>query len=184
MKILVGFEFSGQVRNALREIGHDAWSCDTEPSLDGSEYHIQADIRTIDLSSFQAAILFPPCTRLCRSGLQWIAKRNLYKEQEEAIEMFMWCTKLPMDIIVIENPVGIMSTHYRKPSQYIQPYEYGHPETKKTCLWLKGVKPLKPTNIVDGRKDRIHNHIGPKNRSKLRSITYPGIARAMAEQWF
>jgi hypothetical protein len=182
MKILVGFEFSGRVRDAFTLQGHDATSCDIEPSETPGK-HIIGDIRDIDLSSYEMAILFPPCTRLCRSGQRWIAERNLYKEKEEAIKMFLWCTSLPLEKIAIENPIGIMSTYYRKPDQIIQPWMHGCGEVKSTCLWLKNLPLLKHTNVVGGRKPSVHYEPPGPERAKNRSRTYHGIANAMSLQW-
>ena len=180
MTVLVACEFSGIVRDALLAEGVDAVSCDISPS-ERPGPHIQADIANIDLSPFTAILAFPPCTRLCNAGNRW---RALYPQQTEAaIRFFLWIAGLPHAHIVIENPVGIMSTEYRKPDQIIQPWQYGHGETKATCLWLKGLPCLVPTDIVEGREPRIHHMPGGKNQSKNRSRTYPGIAQAMARQW-
>jgi len=128
-------------------------------------------------------IAFPPCTHLASSGARWFPEKRADGRQQEAIDFFMEMVNAPIPRIAIENPVGIMSTEYRTPDQYIQPWEYGHGETKKTCLWLKGLPPLEPTNIVPGRADRIHK-MGPSpDRSQKRSVTYAGIADAMAAQW-
>jgi len=128
-------------------------------------------------------IAFPPCTHLASSGARWFPEKRADGRQQEAIDFFMEMVNAPIPRIAIENPVGIMSTEYRTPDQYIQPWEYGHGETKKTCLWLKGLPPLEPTNIVPGRADRIHKMGQTPDRSKKRSVTYAGIADAMAAQW-
>lgn len=180
MKVLVACEFSGRVRDAFIARGHDAISCDLLPSETPGP-HIQGDIRGVDLSPFDLKIGFPDCTRLCRSGQRWIKERNLYTEQEEAIDFFMWFVEQKFNCI--ENPIGIMSTKYEKPTQYIQPYQHGHPTTKKTCLWLKGVPPLQPTNIVMPYLSEVHYMAPGPDRAKNRSRTYIGIATAMAHQW-
>lgn len=126
-------------------------------------------------------IAFPPCTHLCVSGARWFKFK--VNEQKDAIDFFMKFSNADCPKIAIENPIGIMSTKWRKPDQIIQPWQFGHGETKATCLWLKGLSKLISTNIVDGREDRIHKMAPSKNRSHLRSKTFPGIAKAMAEQW-
>jgi len=180
-KILVACEFSGKVREAFRKQGHDAWSCDIIPSDDNSPYHIQDDVLSHLNDNWDMMIAFPPCTYLCVSGARWFKDRK--PQQENALDFVhkLMCSDIPK--ICIENPVGVISTRIKKPDQIIQPYEYGHGETKKTCLWLKNLPKLKPTNIVEGRENRIHKMAPSKNRGKLRSITYDGIAEAMAKQW-
>lgn len=126
-------------------------------------------------------VAFPPCTHLASNGARWFA--NKQREQEEAVYFFMSLANAPIERIAIENPVGIMSTRWRKPDQIIQPWQFGHPETKATCLWLKNLPPLKPTQIVDGRQARVHREPPHPDRWKRRSRTYQGIADAMAEQW-
>jgi len=128
-------------------------------------------------------IAFPPCTDLAVSGARWFAEKRKDGRQQRSIDFFLQFTKLNCPRVAIENPVGIMSTIYRKPDQIIQPWQFGHGETKATCLWLKGLPPLQPTNIVDGRKPRIWRMPPSADRQRLRSKTYPGIAKAMAEQW-
>jgi len=180
MNVLVACEFSGVVRDAFRELGHNAWSCDLLPS-DNPDHHLQGD--ALDLChkhSWDLIIAHPPCTCLAVSGARWWVSRE--KEQEEAINFFLcFLNKAPK--VCIENPVGIMSTRYRKPDQYIQPWQFGHGETKKTGLWLQNLPLLKPTNIVAGREARIHKMPPSKDRGRLRSLTYTGIAAAMADQW-
>jgi hypothetical protein len=180
-KILVACKFSGKVREAFRKQGHDAWSCDIIPSDDNSPYHIQDDVLSHLNDNWDMMIAFPPCTYLCVSGARWFKDRK--PQQENALDFVhkLMCSDIPK--ICIENPVGVISTRIKKPDQIIQPYEYGHGETKKTCLWLKNLPKLKPTNIVEGRENRIHKMAPSKNRGKLRSITYDGIAEAMAKQW-
>jgi hypothetical protein len=181
MKVLVACEFSGIVRDAFLKAGCDAVSCDLlDTEIPGP--HIRGDIRDIDLCSYDLLIAHPPCTRLAVSGARWFNGRE--KEQEEALDLVRFLMEAPVERICIENPVSIISSRIRRPDQVIQPWMFGHGETKATCLWLKHLFPLTPTNIVDGRADRIHNHVssGP-NRWKRRSRTYLGIAEAMAKQW-
>lgn len=191
MRVLVACEFSGTVREAFRRLGHDAWSCDLMPAEDGSRYHFTGDVRAI-LEGYQAKgeywvtpwdlmIAHPPCTHLAVSGARWFeAKRP---EQAEAVEFFLMLARSPISRIAIENPVCVMSSIWREPDQIIQPWQFGHGETKATCLWLKGLPPLVPTNIVPGREARIHRMPPGPDRWKERSRTFSGIAKAMAEQW-
>lgn len=184
MKILIACEQSGVVREAFKAKGHQAWSCDILPS-DIPGNHFQCDIKNV-LSlphNWDMVIAFPPCTDLCVSGARHFAEKRKDGRQARAIEFFMMFTNLPCLRVAIENPIGIMSTIYKKPDQIIHPWQFGHGETKATCLWLKGLPILKPTNIVEGREARIHKMPPSKDRSKLRSRTYQGIADAMAEQW-
>lgn len=180
MNILVACEFSGLVRDAFRAKGHNAISCDLEPSEKPGP-HYQGDVRDILDDSWDMLVAFPPCTHLCVSGARWFAeKRDL---QELALAFVRLLMAAPIKRIAIENPKGILSTHIRKPDQIIQPWMFGHGETKMTCLWLKGLPPLLPTEIAPGNTPRIH-YMGPgPNRAKERSRTYPGIAQAMADQW-
>lgn len=185
MNVLVACEFSGVVRRAFRKRGHNAWSCDLLPSDDNSEYHIQDDVRLhlhrIDFQ-YDLIIAHPPCTHLAVSGARYFKEKKADGRQQRAIDFFMYFW-IHAKKVCVENPVSIMSTHFRKPDQIIQPWQFGHGETKATCLWLKGLPKLKPTNIVSGREQRIHKMPPSKDRWKLRSITYQGIADAMAEQW-
>ena len=182
MNILVACEESQAVTIAFRNLGHNAYSCDTqEPSGGHPEWHLQCDVLSILNNDWDMVIAFPPCTHLCVSGARWFKDKK--QQQAEAISFFMEFVNCNANHVAIENPVGIMSTIYRKPDQIIQPWMFGHGETKATCLWLKNLPPLYPTQIVAERENRIHK-IGPSpDRGKLRSKTYPGIARAMAEQW-
>ena len=180
MKILIACEESGRVREAFRKLGHDAWSCDLLPSRIPGK-HFQRDVLEVLKYKWDLIIAFPPCTRLCVSGARWF---YLYqKEQAEAVEFFMQFANNNCPRIAIENPIGIMSSRWRKPDQIIQPWQFGHGETKATCLWLKGLPILKPTNIVAGREARIHKMPPSKDRARMRSETYQGIADAMAAQW-
>lgn len=180
MKILVACEFSGVVREAFKEKGHDVWSCD----LLGSEVpgnHILGNVENILKDGWDLMIAHPPCTHLAVSGARWFKYKE--QEQKQALEFVRVLLDAPIDKIVLENPVSIISTFIRKPDQIIQPWQFGHGETKRTCLWLKNLPKLKPTNIVSGREARIHKMPPSKDRWKDRSRTYPGIAAAMAEQY-
>lgn len=180
MNVLVACEFSGIVREAFRARGHNAWSCDLLPTeIPGP--HIQGDVLAVLGDGWDCMIAHPPCTHLAVSGARWFKeKRN---EQEGAVQFFMALINAPIPRIAVENPISIMSTRYRKPDQIIQPWMFGHGETKATCLWLKGLPLLTATNIVQGRMERIHRMPPGPDRWKERSRTYPGIADAMALQW-
>jgi len=183
MRVAVICEFSGTVRDAFTKLGHTATSFDILPSeTEGG--HIQEDIMKLPIDywkQFDLAICHPPCTHLAVSGARWFKDRP--NEQIEALEFVKYLMDLPVEKIAIENPVSVISSKIRKPDQIIQPWQFGHGETKKTCLWLKNLPLLKPTNIVGGRESRIHNMSPGKNRGKERSRTYQGIAAAMAAQW-
>jgi len=171
------------VREAFRARGFDAWSCDLLPADDGSPNHVQGDVRSLLRERWDLAIMHPPCTRLTNSGVRWLNERNLW---DEAAEFFVECLNVNADCVAVENP--IQHKHARERigvaySQIIQPWQFGHGETKATCLWLKNLPKLKPTNIVDGREGRIHKLPPSADRWKIRSETYQGIADAMAEQW-
>ena len=181
MKVLVACEFSGAVRDAFSLRGHDAWSCDVVPCEKGRYRHIQDDVMRILGAGWDMMIAHPPCTHLAVSGARWFKDKQV--ERWEAIQFFMGLALSPIPRICMEQPVSIMSTVYRKPDQYIQPWQFGHGETKKTCLWFKNLAPLVPTSIVAGREARIHKMAPNPNRAKDRSRTYHGIAEAMAEQW-
>ena len=182
MKVLIGCESSGIVREAFRKKGHDAISCDVLPSeLPGPHY--VGDIRPLLDNQWDMLIAFPPCTNLCVSGARWFTQKRLNGEQQKSIDFFLQLRKAPIAKICIENPIGIMSTVYRKPDQIIQPWQFGHGETKATCLWLWNLPDLKPTQIVEGREARVHKMAPGPNRWKERSRTYQGIADAMAQQW-
>jgi hypothetical protein len=180
LRVLIACEFSGIVRDAFIAKGHDVMSCDLLPS-ERPGPHYQGDVMDIINDGWDMMIAHPPCTDLAVCG----AKHFIYKQkqQQESIKFFMSLVNANINKIAIENPVGIMSTKYRKPDQYIQPWEYGHGETKKTCLWLKNLPLLKPTNIVAGREQRIWKMSPSPERGKLRSVFYSGIAEAMADQW-
>jgi hypothetical protein len=179
-KILIACEFSGIVREAFKNKGWDAWSCDLLPSETEGQ-HIQGDVLEHLNDGWDMMIAFPPCTHLAVSGARWFKDKE--KEQQEAVNFFMKLANAPIEKIAIENPIGIMSKRYRKPDQIIQPWQFGHGEVKATCLWLKNLPNLKQTNVVEGRTARVHREPPGVNRWKNRSRTYQGIADAMAEQW-
>ncbi len=184
-KILIGCEESQVVCQAFRSLGFsEAFSCDILPtSGKNPEWHIQGDVRDVLEEHWDLIIAFPPCTNLCVSGARWFKEKIADGRQQSSIDFFMLFANHPCDKIAIENPVGIMSTKWRKPNQCVQPFMFSHGETKKTCLWLKGLPNLIPTDIVSGREQKIWK-MGPSpDRAKLRSKTYQGIAKAMAEQW-
>ena len=188
MKILVACEESQVVTKAFRAKGHKAYSCDLiECSGGHPEWHLKGDVLGDvlynKLSSWDMIIAFPPCTDLAVSGARWFKEKQKDGRQQLSINFFMRLADYKCDKIAIENPIGIMSTHYRKPDQIIQPWQFGHGETKATCLWLKGLPKLKPTNIVEGREQRIWKMAPSPDRAKLRSKTFQGIADAMATQW-
>jgi hypothetical protein len=185
VKVLVGCECSGIIRDAFLARGHDAISCDIKPSIAPGPHFIGDVLEYMNMQVgegyFDLGIFHPPCTHLAVSGARWFKdKEDL---QTEAIMFFFELVNANIPKIAIENPVGIMSTLYRKPDQYIQPWEYGHGETKKTCLWLKGLPKLIPTNIVGGREARVHKMPPSEHRAADRARTYTGWADAMAEQW-
>ena len=181
MKILIACEFSGIVREAFRARGHDAWSSDLLPTEIPSEYHLQGDVLEHLYKGWDMLIAHPPCTHLAVSGARYFKYKQ--QEQEEALEFVKQLLNAPIEKIALENPVSIISTRIRKPDQIIQPYMFGHGETKKTCLWLKNLPLLVPTNIVEGRTPRVHYESPGPNRWKNRSRTMQGIANAMANQW-
>lgn len=184
MRVLVACEESQEVCKAFRALGHEAYSCDIQECSGGHpEWHLQQDVIPLLSEKWDMILAFPPCTNLAVSGARWFEQKREDGRQQEAIDFFMRFVNADCEYIAIENPVGIMSTHYRKPDQIIQPWMFGHGETKATCLWLKGLPPLEPTDIVDGREQRVWKMTPGPDRAKLRSKTFPGIARAMAEQW-
>lgn len=183
MRILVACEYSATVRDAFRKMGHDAWSCDILPTDGDPDFHIQGDVAEVLKEKWDMIIAFPPCTHLAVSGAKHFAEKRADGRQQQGIDFFMMFVNADCDRIAIENPVSIMSTVWRKPDQIIQPWQFGHGETKSTCLWLKNLPALKPTNIVDGREAKVHRCPPGPDRWKIRSKTYQGIADAMAEQW-
>lgn len=181
MRVLVACEFSGIVRDAFRALGHDAVSCDLLPT-EAPGPHMQGDVLDlIDGGDFDLMIAHPPCTHLAVSGARWFKEKRA--EQEASLAFVRRLLDAPIPRIALENPVSIISSRIRKPDQVIQPWQFGHGETKATCLWLKGLPKLAPTNIVDGRAARVHRMPPGPDRWKERSRTLPGIAAAMAAQW-
>jgi len=165
-------------------LGHEAYSCDIQECTGGHpEWHLQQDVTPLLNDKWDMIIAFPPCTDLAVSGARWFPQKQADGRQQRSIDFFMLFVNADCPKIAIENPIGIMSGKYRKPDQIIQPWMFGHGETKATCLWLKGLPKLMPTNIVEGREQRIWKMAPSPERAKQRSKTFPGIARAMAEQW-
>lgn len=193
MPILVACEESQAVTIQFRKLGFEAYSCDIEPCSGGHpEWHIQGDVTPLLLMKWDMVIAFPPCTHLASSGARYFAQKRVDGRQQEAIGFFLQFTALDYPLVAIENPIGVMSRIYRKPDQIVQPWMFGHPESKSTCLWLKGLPQLIPTQLLprpeSGRWDNQtpsgQNKLSPSpERAKLRSKTYSGIAQAMAEQW-
>lgn len=188
MNVLIACEFSGVIRDAFRECGHEAWSCDLEgiePEGKWSNYHWYGDckwlIKQAPYGYWDLMICHPPCTYLAVSGARWFKDRQ--QEQKEALQFVNDLLNAPIPKICLENPISIISSKIRKPDQIIQPWMFGHGEVKATCLWLKGLPLLKPTDIVDGREAKVHRMAPGPNRGKDRSRTLPGIAKAMADQW-
>ncbi len=180
MRVLVACEFSGIVRDAFIASGHDALSCDLLPS-EAPGPHWTGDVRKIINENWDLMIAHPPCTHLAVSGARWFKYKQA--EQAEALDFVRMLLSTPIERIALENPISVISTKIRKPDQIIQPWMFGHGETKATCLWLKGLKPLIPTAIVNGRDARVHRMPPGPDRWKSRSRTYRGIAHAMAQQW-
>jgi hypothetical protein len=196
LRVLVACEFSGVVRNAFLERGHDAWSCDLLRSEDGSNRHITGDARDYLNDGWDLLMVaHPPCTRLCNSGVRWLStpppgktRAQLWHELDEAAALFSAFWNAPIDRICVENPVmhhhaKARIANYRPPAQSVQPWQFGHGEVKRTCFWLKELPPLAHTNIVSGREPRVHRMPPRPDRWKERSRFFPGIAAAMAEQW-
>jgi len=187
MRILLACEESGECRRAFRRRGFDAWSCDLVPSHDNSPHHIQRDVFEILADGWDAMLAFWPCTRLCNSGVRWLAERDLWSEMIESARRFRRLLEFEdIPFRALENPIPhkyAVEVIGEKYDQIIQPWQFGHGETKATCLWLRGLPPLRPTKVVAGRAQRIHMMPPSPKRGALRSRTYPGIAAAMAEQW-
>ena len=200
MNILVACEESQAVTKELRARGHNAFSCDLMDCSGGFPgWHIKADVSPLLNGNcsfitqdgnchsiekkWDMIIAFPPCTDLAVSGARYFKEKQKDGRQQKSIDFFMLFTEVDCPRVAIENPIGIMSTKWKKPTQIIQPWMFGHGETKATCLWLKGLPPLQPTEIVEGREQRVWKMPPSKERTKLRSKTYPGVAKAMAEQW-
>ena len=180
LRVLVACEFSGIVRDAFAARGHDAWSCDLLPT-ERPGNHIHGDVLAILDDGWDLMIAHPPCTHLAVSGARWFKDKQ--KEQEESLVFVKMLMDAPIQKICIENPISIISTRIRKPDQIIQPWQFGHGETKATCLWLKGLPKLQPTQIVDGRENKVHRCPPGPERWKIRSRTFQGIANAMANTW-
>ncbi len=180
MRVLVACEYSGAVRDAFIRAGHDAMSCDLLPT-DVLGPHYQGNVLDVIGDGWDLMIAHPPCTHLAVSGARWFKEKQ--KEQAEALDFVRLLLAAPVPSIALENPVSIISSRIRKPDQVVQPWQFGHGETKATCLWLKNLPLLQPTNIVEGREARIHRMPPSPDRWKERSKTYAGIASAMAEQW-
>lgn len=175
-------EFSGVVRDAFRDMGHDALSCDFEDT-ERAGPHYKGDVRDLLTATYgwDLMIAHPPCTFLAVSGARWFKDRK--PQQEAALDFVQRLMAAPIPMIAIENPISVISSRIRKPDQIIQPWMFGHGETKATCLWLKGLPKLEPTNVVDGRDPKVHRMSPGPNRWRERSRTYSGIAEAMASQW-
>ncbi len=188
LRVLVACEESQSVTIEFRKRGHEAFSCDILHCSGGHpEWHHKYDVTQLltgldSVINWDMVIAFPPCTHLAVSGAAWFEEKRKDGRQQEGIDFFNFFTHLPLKW-AIENPIGIMSTLYRKPDQIIQPWMFGHGETKATCLWLNGLPKLEPTNIVEGREQRLHRLPPSPDRAKIRSKTFSGIAKAMAEQW-
>lgn len=195
MNILIACECSGRVRDAFIAKGHNAWSCDLLPSETPGP-HLQEDVTAVLAREWDTVIAFPPCTHLCVSGARHFAQKRENGKQQQGIDFFMQFANCSAPRVAIENPVGIMSSVWRQPTQIIQPYEFGEPFSKKTCLWLKNMPRLTPTNVVERGEQTTYASgrsmpkwyadafsLPPKERAKIRSRTFQGIANAMAEQW-
>jgi len=185
MRVLVACEFSGTVRDAFAARGHDAMSADLLPTEKPGP-HYQGDARDILDHGWDLLIAHPPCTRLCNSGVRWLEERGLWDEMREAAQLFLDFLNAPIPRVAVENPV--MHGHAREiigrgPDFTVQPWQFGDGEVKRTCFWTRNLRPLMPTHFVAGREDRIHRLAPSDDRAKLRSVTYPGIAAAMADQW-
>lgn len=180
MRVLVACEFSGAVREAFRDMGHNAWSCDLlETEIPGP--HIVGDVLDIVGDGWDLMVAHPPCTHLAVSGARWWKDKG--QEQADALEFVRALMAAPIDRIALENPISKISSAIRKPDQIVQPWQFGHGETKATCLWLKGLPKLRPTDVVEGREPKVHHMAPGPNRWRERSRTYAGIAAAMANQW-
>ena len=196
LRVLIACEFSGIVRRAFSDRGHDAWSCDLLPAEDRSNKHLQCDVREVLHDGWDLLIVaHPPCTTLCNSGVRWLSappkgktRAQMWAELDEGCALFSDLWNAPIERVAVENPV--MHRHakerireYREPAQSVQPWQFGHGEVKRTCLWLRNLPPLTPTQIVAGRTARVHRMSPGPDRWKERSRFFPGIATAMADQW-
>lgn len=196
MRVLVACEYSGIVRDAFLERGHDAWSCDLLPTEKNSNRHIRGDVREVLHDGWDLLMVaHPPCTRLCNSGVRWLSvppkgktKEQMWAELKEGAQLFSDLWNAPIDRICMENPVmhkhaKALIHNYQEFAQSVQPWQFGHGEVKRTCFWLKNLVPLKPTKVVEGREARVHKMPPGPDRWKERSRFFTGIASAMAEQW-
>lgn len=195
LRVLVACEFSGTVRRAFAARGHDAWSCDLLPAEDGSNRHIVGDARDLLHDGWDLMVAHPPCTRLCNSGVRWLSvpppgrtAEDMRAELTEGASLFSTFWNAPIKRVCIENPVmhrhaKALIENYAEPAQSVQPWQFGHGEVKRTCFWLKGLPPLLPTSIVDGREARVHRMSPGPDRWRERSRFFSGIAEAMADQW-
>ena len=181
MRVLVGCEFSATVRDAFRARGHDAWSVDLLPCEGDPRWHMQGDVLDVLADGWDMAVFHPPCTHLAVSGARWFKEKR--EEQEQALGFVRDLLAAPIHRIALENPVSIISSRIRKPDQTIQPWQFGHGEVKRTCLWLKNLPLLVPTDVVNGRAPVVHRMPPSADRWKARSRTYRGVAEAMAAQW-
>jgi len=182
VRVLVACEFSGRVRDAFLSLGHEAMSCDLlETEAPGPHY--RGDVRDVLDYPWDLMICHPPCTDLSVSGAKHFAAKRMDGRQQASVSFALMLAKSGIPRICLENPISVLSSLWRKPDQIIQPWQFGHGETKATCLWLKGLTPLQPTNIVDGREQRVFRLPPSADRWKERSRTFPGIAAAMADQW-
>ena len=181
LRVLVACEYSARVRDAFRRQGHDAWSCDLLECEADPQWHLQQPVENVLADGWDLMVAHPPCTHLAVSGARWFKNKQI--EQEAALNFVNMLLNAPVPKIALENPISIISSHIRKPDQIIQPWWFGHGETKATCLWLKNLPCLKPTQVVEGRDAKVHWMSPGPNRWKERSRTYTGIAEAMAAQW-
>ena len=181
MRVLVACEYSGRVRDAFRAHGHDAWSCDLLPCEADSAYHLQQPVQGVLSQGWDLMVAHPPCTHLAVSGSRHFHRKQ--REQAEALDFVRLLMDAPIPRWCIENPVSVISSVIRPPDQIIQPWEYGHGEVKATCLWLRNLPKLTPTNCVEGREERVHLMPPGPDRWKERSRTYQGVADAMGAQW-
>lgn len=183
MRVLVACEYSGRVRDAFARRGHFAVSCDLLPAEQPQGWHVQGDVLKLIERKWDLLIAHPPCTHLAVSGARHFAAKQASGVQQQALDFVAALLGAPVERIALENPVSIISSRIRKPDQVIQPWQFGHGETKATCLWLKGLPKLVPTEIVEGRENRVHRMPPGPDRWKERSRTYQGVAEAMAAQW-
>jgi len=182
VRVLVACEYSGIVREAFQAKGHDVWSCDLLPTEQPGQ-HFQGDVREMLTQEWDLMIAHPPCTHLAVSGARHFAEKKADGRQDEALDFVRLLLSAPIAKIALENPISIISSKIRKPDQIIQPWQFGHGETKATCLWLKGLQPLQATDVVEGREAKVHKMPPSDDRWKNRSRTFLGVAAAMADQW-